>query len=42
MKVNNFGVWEITLPAKDGVPVIPHESKVKVPRSIPLSSYTID
>lgn len=31
MKVDNFGVWEITLPANDGVPVIPHGSKVKVP-----------
>jgi 1,4-alpha-glucan branching enzyme len=43
MKVNDFGVWEITLPAKNGVPVIPHESKVKVPtlRSV-LSSFLID
>lgn len=30
MKVDDFGVWEITLPAKDGVSVIPHGSKVKV------------
>ena len=30
MTKNSFGVWEITLPAKDGVPVIPHDSKIKV------------
>ncbi|RAO74027.1 uncharacterized protein BHQ10_010039 [Talaromyces amestolkiae] len=30
LKVNDFGVWELTLPAKDGVPAIPHESKVKI------------
>lgn len=27
---NDFGVWEITLPAVNGQPAIPHESKVKV------------
>jgi len=30
MKKNPFGVWEITVPAKDGQPAIPHNSKVKV------------
>ncbi|KAL2828567.1 1,4-alpha-glucan-branching enzyme [Aspergillus pseudoustus] len=30
MTKNDFGTWELTLPAKDGVPVIPHESKVKI------------
>ncbi|KAK6356992.1 alpha-1,4-glucan branching enzyme [Orbilia javanica] len=25
-----FGVWELTLPAKDGKPVIPHDAKVKL------------
>lgn len=30
MKKNSFGVWEITVPAKDGQPAIPHKSKVKV------------
>jgi hypothetical protein len=30
MNKDAFGVWEVTLPAKDGVPVIPHESKIKV------------
>jgi 1,4-alpha-glucan branching enzyme len=30
MLKNDFGTWEVTLPAKDGVPVIPHDSKVKV------------
>jgi 1,4-alpha-glucan branching enzyme len=30
MQKDPFGVWEITLPSKNGVPVIPHESKIKV------------
>ena len=30
MKKDAYGVWEITVPAKDGQPAIPHNSKVKV------------
>ena len=30
MKRGEYGVWELTLPAKDGRPTIPHSSKVKV------------
>jgi len=30
MKKNQFGVFEIVLPAKDGQPAIPHNSKIKV------------
>lgn len=30
MKRGDFGVWEVTLPAKGGQPAIPHNSKVKV------------
>jgi 1,4-alpha-glucan branching enzyme len=30
MKKNAFGVFEITVPAKDGQPAIPHDSKIKV------------
>ncbi|EAA64425.1 hypothetical protein AN2314.2 [Aspergillus nidulans FGSC A4] len=30
MTRDNFGVWEIALPAKNGTPVIPHDSKVKI------------
>ena len=30
MKKDPFGVWEITVPAKDGQHAIPHNSKVKV------------
>lgn len=30
MKRDNYGVWEVTLPAKDGQSAIPHNSKVKV------------
>lgn len=30
MQKNSFGVFEITLPAKNGQPAIPHDSKIKV------------
>ncbi|KAL4734191.1 1,4-alpha-glucan-branching enzyme [Aspergillus similis] len=30
MTRDDFGVWEIVLPARDGTPVIPHDSKVKI------------
>ena len=30
MKRDNYGVWEVTLPSKDGQPAIPHNTKVKV------------
>jgi 1,4-alpha-glucan branching enzyme len=29
MTKNSFGVWELTLPAKDGVPAIAHNTKIK-------------
>jgi hypothetical protein len=29
MKKNPFGVWEVTVPAQNGAPAIPHESKIK-------------
>ena len=38
MKKNEFGVWDIVLPAKDGQPAIPHNSKIKV-TYIPLRAY---
>lgn len=34
MKKNEFGVFEIVVPAKDGNVAIPHKSKVKVSASI--------
>ena len=34
MTKNDFGVWEVTVPAVNGAPAIPHDSKIKV--SIPL------
>lgn len=34
MTKNDFGVWEVTVPAVSGAPAIPHDSKIKV--SIPL------
>ncbi|KAF1810098.1 1,4-alpha-glucan-branching enzyme [Eremomyces bilateralis CBS 781.70] len=30
MKKNDFGVWEITLPAQNGEPAIPHDSKLRL------------
>jgi len=30
MKKNEFGVFEVTVPGKDGKPAIPHNSKIKV------------
>ncbi|KAE8348634.1 1,4-alpha-glucan-branching enzyme [Aspergillus coremiiformis] len=30
MTKNDFGVWEITVPAASGAPAIPHDSKVKI------------
>ncbi|KAI1766836.1 carbohydrate-binding module family 48 [Hypoxylon sp. FL1150] len=30
MKMNEYGVWEIVIPAKDGQPAIPHNSKIKI------------
>jgi 1,4-alpha-glucan branching enzyme len=35
MKKGNFGVWELFLPAKDGVPAIAHNTKVKISMVIP-------
>lgn len=35
MARNEFGVWEVTLPAKDGQPAIPHNTKVKISMIIP-------
>jgi 1,4-alpha-glucan branching enzyme len=30
MAKNGFGVFEVTVPGKDGKPSIPHDSKIKV------------
>jgi hypothetical protein len=30
MTKNEYGVFEVTVPAKDGKPAIPHNSKIKV------------
>ncbi|KAG9878187.1 putative 1,4-glycogen branching enzyme, partial [Aureobasidium melanogenum] len=35
MKKNEFGVFEITLPAQNGKPAIPHDSKIKVSFVVP-------
>jgi len=42
MKRDDFGVWEITLPAHDGQPAIPHNSKVKISMVIPTSHERIE
>ncbi|KAI4526579.1 glycoside hydrolase family 13 protein [Schizophyllum commune Loenen D] len=35
MKKDNYGVWEVTVPAKDGVCAIPHDSKLKISLILP-------
>lgn len=30
MTKDDFGVWNVTVPAKGGAPAIPHDSKIKV------------
>ncbi|KAF4203656.1 hypothetical protein CNMCM8927_008514 [Aspergillus lentulus] len=35
MTKDDFGVWEVTVPSKDGVPAIPHDSKVKIAMDLP-------
>ncbi|RSL61571.1 1,4-alpha-glucan-branching enzyme [Fusarium duplospermum] len=35
MKKGPFGVFEITVPAKDGQPAIPHNSKIKISLTLP-------
>ncbi|KAJ9661628.1 alpha-1,4-glucan branching enzyme [Neophaeococcomyces mojaviensis] len=32
---NNFGVWELRLPARDGVPAISHNTKLKISMVLP-------
>ncbi|ORY64171.1 family 13 glycoside hydrolase [Pseudomassariella vexata] len=39
MKKNDFGVWEIYLPANNGGPVIPHQSKVKISMTTPTGEW---
>lgn len=35
MTKNNFGVWELTLPPRDGVPAIAHNTKLKISMVLP-------
>ncbi|KAH6656799.1 1,4-alpha-glucan-branching enzyme [Truncatella angustata] len=35
MKKNDYGVWEIVLPAANGEPAIPHNSKLKISMTTP-------
>lgn len=35
MARGDFGVWELHLPARDGVPIIPHNTKLKISMVIP-------
>jgi 1,4-alpha-glucan branching enzyme len=44
MTKNSFGVWEITIPAVNRKPAIPHNSKVKVsllPAQLPLQAHPL-
>ncbi|KAJ5946322.1 1-4-alpha-glucan-branching enzyme [Penicillium verhagenii] len=38
MTKDNFGVWNVTVPAKGGAPAIPHDSKIKRRACIPNPS----
>ncbi|CAI7595980.1 unnamed protein product [Penicillium manginii] len=35
MTKNEFGIWEVTVPSKAGVPAIPHQSKIKITLVLP-------
>ncbi|KAJ5246725.1 1-4-alpha-glucan-branching enzyme [Penicillium chermesinum] len=35
MTKNNFGVWDVTVPANGGTPAIPHDSKIKITMVLP-------
>ncbi|KAJ6184890.1 hypothetical protein N7519_006191 [Penicillium mononematosum] len=35
MTKNSFGVWNVTVPAKNGVAAIPHDSKIKITMVLP-------
>ncbi|CDM29026.1 CAZyme family GH13 [Penicillium roqueforti] len=35
MTKNSFGIWDVTVPAKNGAPAIPHESKIKITMVLP-------
>ncbi|KAJ5855631.1 Alpha-amylase C-terminal all beta [Penicillium soppii] len=35
MTKNDFGVWDVTVPAKDGAAAIPHKSKIKITMVLP-------
>jgi 1,4-alpha-glucan branching enzyme len=41
MRRDDFGVWEVRLPAKDGRPAIPHNSKVKVCSFAPITEVFV-
>ncbi|GAA5943793.1 hypothetical protein JCM1841_001772 [Sporobolomyces salmonicolor] len=42
MKKNTFGVFEVTLPAVNGNPAIPHNSKVKISMTLPGTGERIE
>lgn len=35
MSRNEYGVWEILIPAVNGKPAIPHDSKIKITMNMP-------
>ncbi|KAM0748919.1 family 13 glycoside hydrolase [Meredithblackwellia eburnea MCA 4105] len=42
MKKNQFGVFEIVVPAVNGAPAIPHDSKVKISMTLPGTGERIE
>ncbi|KAK6528629.1 alpha-1,4-glucan branching enzyme [Orbilia ellipsospora] len=39
MQKDQFGVWEVTIPQTNGLPSIPHNSKVKIVMKLPNGEY---
>ena len=42
MTRGEFGRWHVTIPAKDGQPAVPHDSKIKVARLRRVQSQLVD
>lgn len=41
MKKNDYGVFELTIPAQNGQAAIPHNSKLKVRKNDPMLSFHV-
>ncbi|KAK9468816.1 glycoside hydrolase superfamily [Lipomyces arxii] len=39
MSRDDFGVWSVTIPSNDGVPAIPHDTKIKIAMTLPSGAH---